>query len=76
MNNISNENIKIQKQVIQILTLISQNKDVNNEIINNSSFIDELFILIKSKSSTNQKDIFILLHSIIKCIYIFFYIFR
>lgn len=72
MNNISNENTRIQKQIIQILTLISQNKDINDEIINDSSFIDQLFVLIKNKSSSNQKDFFILLHSIIKCIYFFY----
>lgn len=72
MNNISNENTKIQKQIIQILALISQNKDINNEIINDSSFIDQLFVLIKNKSSSNQKDFFILLYSIIKCIYFFY----
>lgn len=72
MNNISNENTRIQKQIIQILTLISQNKDINDEIINDSSFIDQLFVLIKNKSSSNQKDFFILLYSIIKCIYFFY----
>lgn len=72
MNNISNENTKIQKQIIQILALISQNKDINDEIINDSSFIDQLFVLIKNKSSSNQKDFFILLYSIIKCIYFFY----